>query len=59
MFTLTFSHIQDGKRVPLIENGQEVTKTVEAPTKSAAMMDQSIKQFCESKGGETRIRTVK
>ena len=58
-YTLTFSLVVDGQRIPLIDaEGKEVTKQVEATSKSAAMTDESIQQFCTDTGGDCRVRRV-
>lgn len=58
LYTVTFSHIVEGQRVPLTEGGVEVTKIVEAPTKTAAMMDSAVQQFCTETGNDCRVRRV-
>ena len=58
LYTVSFSHIVDGQRVPLTDGGVDVTKIVEAPTKTAAMMDTAVQQFCEQSGNDTRVRRV-
>ena len=58
-YTLTFSLVVDGQRIPLIDaEGKEVTKQVEATSRSAAMTNANIQQFCEEKGNDTRVRRV-
>ena len=58
LYTVSFSHIVDGQRVPLTDGGAEVAKIVEAPTKTAAMMNSEVQQFCEQSGNDTRVRRV-
>lgn len=53
-YTLSFSHIVDGKRLPLTLDGREVTKQVEADSKSGAVYDPTIKQFCQDNGCTVR-----
>lgn len=58
-FTLTFSHIVEGQRVPLTNaEGEEITKVVDAPTKTAAMKDSTIQKFCADTGGDCRVKGV-
>lgn len=50
MFTLTFSHIVDGKRVPLVLNGKEASIQVDAPDKTSAIYHADSVKFCEEHG---------
>lgn len=58
MFIITFSHIVNGERVPLIEDGRAVTMNIQADSKSAAMYDPKVTEFCTVKGNDCRVRGV-
>jgi hypothetical protein len=58
MFIITFSHIANGERVPLIENGRAVIMNVQADSKSAAMYDPEVTNFCTNQGNDCRVRGV-
>ena len=59
LYTLTFSHIVNGQRIPLTnDNGDEITKTAEASSKSAAIMDEEIRKFCADTGNDCRVRRI-
>lgn len=58
MYTLAFSHIVDGHRVPLVEDGVLVTLQVESPSKTAAISDPKVVEFCTTKGNDCRVRSV-
>jgi hypothetical protein len=58
MFTLYFSHIVEGKRIPLILDGREVTLPVEAISKSDAINKPEVKTFCENHGETVRVRRI-
>jgi hypothetical protein len=57
-FTLTFSTIQNGLRVPLLKDGQEVTLIVEADSKTATYSIPAVKALCDQYLNDTRIRGV-
>ena len=58
MFTLTFSHVVNGQRVPLIIDGQEATLQVEATSKTEAIYKQEVIDFCNARTDDTRVRRV-
>jgi len=45
-FTLSFSHIQNGIRVPLTIDGREVTMQVEADNKMSTYADPEVIKLC-------------
>lgn len=57
-YTLTFSYIQNNKRVPVIVGGHEVTLQVEAGSKSATYADPAVKTLCDSYGHDCRVRGI-
>lgn len=57
-YSLTFSHTVEGIRKPLVVDGREVVKSVEADSKSAAIEHPDIVEFCEQQGNDTRPRRI-
>lgn len=57
-FTLTFSIIQNGKRIPLIADGREVTLVVEADSKTATYSNPAVIELCSTTGKDCRVKGV-
>lgn len=57
-FTLTFSHIADGQRVPLFIDGREATLQIEASSKTDAIYKPEVKTFCGGRTDDARVRRV-
>lgn len=55
-FTLSFSHIQNNIRVPLIIDGREVTLVVEADNKIATYADPKVIDLCNEH--QATVRSV-
>lgn len=57
---IKFSILQDSKRIPLIDaQGQEVTLTIDATSKSAAIYSPEVAKFCAEHGNNCRVREVR
>ena len=56
MFTLNFSHIVNGQRIPFLIDGKEAVIQVEANDKTAAIWHEKSVQFCTEHG--VTIRSV-
>jgi hypothetical protein len=53
-YTLSFSHIQNDIRVPLVLDGREVTLTVEAENKIATYGDPEVIKLCNEHQASVR-----
>ena len=58
LYTISFSHVVEGQRVPLIIDDREYTMQVEASSKSGALSHPDVKTFCESRDDDCRPRRV-
>lgn len=57
-FLVFFSHVKNGRRVPLIINGVEHSIHVEASDRTGAINHPEVISFCNSRTDETRPRGV-
>ena len=53
-YTITFSHIVEGKRVPLYVEGREATLQVDADGRTSAIYHEATKTFCEANNCSVR-----
>lgn len=58
LYTLNFSHIQDGVRKPLLIDGREAALEVEAVTRTDAIYHKDTKAFSEANGDCTVSRVI-